>query len=353
MKKWKKVMIVALCVLAVSVAALVYMAGVAFYREYHNECYWENVTRPVSRYIVMEYGIKARKNFVQLKDIRTGKHTTPQLQHIFINSYSSSDSLVVFRTFDRMRGYINIHTGQIVIPAQYNRAWNFSEGIAAVFKDGFISFINTEGEPAFNQTFPIFYDDDYSDIAFQFHNGLCVMRTMDNKWGLINAKGEWVVEPIYSSIYKPWFGYRIVTDGARYGLLTKEGKVALPLEYDLIRFSSDGNGFFIAKDGYAKIIDKQLKTVVPFAHNGLCELKYGDDDEYDGYGNSGTHTPEFWRYDIGYGSGVIDRQCNVIIPAKYYMIRMVNENMFEAVVSPGGDCILFDRKGRPVGQANF
>ena len=54
------------------------------------------------------------------------------------------------------------------------------------------------------------------------------MRTMDNKWGLINAQGEWVVEQVYNSIDAPKNGYRIVMKGDQYGLLTMDGQTVLP-----------------------------------------------------------------------------------------------------------------------------
>ena len=357
MKTWKKIFIVALSVLAVTAAILVGLLIKIHYEKCYRVSYWETQPQHVSENILMVHGDHGQESFVRLKDVRTGQFTTPELQHIFINEYCTKDSLVVFRTFDRLRGYINVNTGQIIISAQYNRAWNFSEGMAGVLKDGVVSFINEDGELAINNTFPIYYYDDYSEIAFQFHHGFCVMRTMDNKWGLINTQGEWAVEPVYTTISAPHYGYRIVSDGNHYGLLTIDGKLALPLEYDIIRLSSDNQGFFIAKDGCAKIVDRHFNTIVPFAHDGLYELDYIHDyrtkEEYDKYGNPMPYTPEFWRFDIGYGSGVVDRHGNVIIPAKYYMVRMVDENLFEVVVSCGGDRILFDHKGRYVGKSDF
>lgn len=346
MKIWKRIMIVALCVLAVAALTFVGLLCQAYYDKYHKEYYWENLSRMVSPNILMEYGEKGSEEFVRLKDIRTGKYTTPKLQHIFINDYSVEDSLVVFRTHDRLRGYLNVNNGKIVIPAQYNRAWNFSEGVAAVLKDGVVSFVNSSGEPAMTTTFPIFYYDDYSEIAFQFHDGQCVMRTPDNKWGLINKNGEWTIQPIYASIDSPRFGYRVVTDGRKYGLLADDGTLALPLEYDIIRVASDKRGFFIAKDGYAKEVDKSLHTIIPFVYDGLYMLEYVR--EY-----RDNEEPVYWRYDIDVYSGVMDMKGNVIIPAKYYMIRLVDDNLFEAEVTCGGDRILINNKGEFVGKSNF
>ena len=357
MKVWKKFFIVALCVLAFAATIFVGLLIHIHYEKEHKVSYWESQPQHVSPTILMVHGYHGMNGFVRLKDMQTGKFTTPELQHIFVNEYSTEDSLVVFRTFDRKRGYINVQTGKIIIPAQYNRAWNFSEGIAGVLKDGEVSFIKADGEPAFEKSFPIIYDDNYGEIAFQFHNGLCVMRTMDNKWGLINTQGEWAVEPVYNTISAPRYGYRIVTKGEHYGLLSVDGKTVLPAEYDLIRNAMDGEGFFIAKNGYAKIVDKDLNTIVPFAHDGLVQLfyieNYRSTDEYDENGYAKPVTPQYWRYDIGAKSGVIDRHGNVIIPAVYHMVRLVDDELFEVEVTYGGERILFDRAGRYVGKSKF
>ena len=356
MKTWKKILITALCVIAVAAAVIAGLAAKTYYDKYHTRYYGNAVTR-LSANIVQIEGYEKGYWFVRLKDLRTDEFTTPKLQHIFLNEENIEDSLVVFRTIDHLRGYLNINTGKIVIPAQYNRAWNFSEGVAAVFKNGAVSFITPAGEPAFQTTFPIHYDDYDNEISPLFHNGLCVMRTIENKWGLINKQGEWAVEPEYSSIYAPQSGYRIVTNGCKFGLLTMDGKTALPLEYDIIRPASDRRGFILAKDGYAKEVDTDFNTIVPFVYDGLYILDYVQDyRSNDFYDEDGTHkyiVPKYWRYDIDKWSGVMDFDGNVIIPAKYFMVRMVDDNLFEVEVTSEGDRILFDSKGQYVGESNF
>ena len=351
---WKRVLVAAFALVAFGIAIIGIIAGYEYLRYRCRDNYYNGLEKRVSEHITMVHGDRAGYHFCRLKDTRTGKFTTPKLNHVFLNEYTD-DSLVVFRSYNReKRGYINIHTGRIVIPAQYDRAWNFSEGLAAVIKEGELSFINERGEQAIPTTFPFHFDDNHADYAFQFHNGLCVMLTWDHKWGLINTQGEWIVDPIYTEITKPRFGYRIVSDGNHYGLLTASGQTVLPPEYDIIRLSSDNQGFFVAKDGYAKVVDRNLNTIVPFAYDGLYKLTYihdyRTDDEYDKNGNIIQHTPEFWRYDVGMGSGVIDRHGHVIIPAIYFMVNMVDDNLFEVEVSSGGDRILFDRKGQYVGK---
>ena len=352
---WKKILIASLAAIAV-VVLLAGIIGACEYFDYrYRTRYFSSLEKRVSEHITMVQGHKAGRFYCQLKDVRTGKFTTPKLNHVFLNEYGT-DSLVVFRTCDQLRGYLDINTGQIVIPAQYDRAWNFSEGIAAVIKDGEISFINAAGELAFPTKFPMCFDDDQADFAFQFHNGLCAMISWDHKWGLINTQGEWVVEPIYTRMDKPQYGYRIVSDGLRCGLLTADGQQALPMEYDFIRPASAVRGFTIAKDGFAKIVDTDLKTIIPFVHDGLFSLAYIDGYrdyyDYDEDDNRSNEIPKYWRYDVGNGSGVIDRNGNVIIPAKFFMVRMVDENLFEVEVDCGGDRILFNNKGQVVGKSN-
>lgn len=354
MTPWKKVLIAALCVFAIAGLVFACLMCKIYYDKYYKISYWESWTDYMSENIVLVHGYKGMEGFEQLKDIRNDEFTTPRLDHVFINAYNSEDSLVVFRTFDRLRGYLNVKTGKIIIPAQYQRAWNFSEGIAAVYKEGLVSFINSFGEPAFPTTFPIRYNLNYDDIAFQFHHGICVMKTMDGKWGLINTEGEWVVEPIYTTISAPRKGYRVVSDGNFYGLISETGQVVLPLEYDFIRQSSEPAGFTIAKDGLAKVIDYDLKTVVPFVHDGLYVLSYVDDYRSNAIYENGELTKfivqKYWRYDVGPGSGVIDSDGKVIIPAKYYMVRIADDNLFDVEVTCGGDHFLINSKGEYVGK---
>ena len=355
---WKKVFIVALCLIGAAALIFVGLLCQVYYDKYHKITYRENWTTSVSTNIIMSHGRIGMTNFVQLKDIRIGEFTTPRLQHVFTNEYNSEDSLVVFRTHDRLRGYLNINTGKIVIPAQYNRAWNFNEGIAAVYNDGIVSFINENGEPAFPKTFPIRYNDEYSEITFQFHNGLCIMRTVNNKWGLINTQGDWVVEPIYHSIDAPYHGYRCMYNGSKFGMLGKDGSVALPPEYDDIRRSSDGKGWILVKDGLAKEVDFQFNVLIPFVHDGLHMLSYideyrdGEDDEYE-TASQQVPEPRFFRFDVGRYSGVIDSKGRVVIPAIYHNVRIVNDNLFEVEISYNGERVLYDTKGHPIGNSGI
>ena len=102
----------------------------------------------------------------------------------------------------------------------------------------------------------------------------------------------------------------------------------------------------LIKDGFAKIIDKDLHTIVPFVHDGLYYLTRA---EYDDYDDAETETSDYRRYRVGSGNGVIDKNGNVIIPAKYYMVRMVDDELFDVEVTYDGEHMLVNSQGQIVG----
>ena len=76
----------------------------------------------------------------------TEKYTTPRID--WVTDAASGDSLGVYAVGGR-RGYINVKNGEIIINAKtndYEKAWVFSDGLAAVMKDGKVGFINVDNE---------------------------------------------------------------------------------------------------------------------------------------------------------------------------------------------------------------
>ena len=65
------------------------------------------------------------------------KYLTPRYEWILFTAHHPDydDSLTVFCK-DNKRGFLNCYTGEIVIEPQYEAAWVFSDGLAAVKKDG-------------------------------------------------------------------------------------------------------------------------------------------------------------------------------------------------------------------------
>ena len=98
-----------------------------------------------------------------LYNMRTGRRTLTGIN--WIVKSSDGDSLACFSSGydrERKRGYFNVFTGEPVIPAQYDKAWIFSDGLACVYEKGMLHFIDHEGKTAIDKEFPYgIRNDDY------------------------------------------------------------------------------------------------------------------------------------------------------------------------------------------------
>ena len=117
----------------------------------------------------------------------------------WLNTYKKDkDSLLVFAKDDK-RGYLNINSAKVQIPAEkYTRAWIFSEGVAVVEEDGVIKFIDPQNNVlADNVEFCII-----SGYEYVFHNGGCIVENPIDltKRGLMDKYGKWLISPEYDRI---------------------------------------------------------------------------------------------------------------------------------------------------------
>ncbi|MDB5599895.1 MAG: hypothetical protein JWN71_1939 [Xanthobacteraceae bacterium] len=83
--------------------------------------------------------------------------------------------------------YVDRQTRQEIIPARYEEAMPFSEGLAAVSIDGRYGYIDARGEIVIAPKF---------DLAGEFYQGLAEILVGD-KTGVIDRKGDIVVPPIF------------------------------------------------------------------------------------------------------------------------------------------------------------
>lgn len=106
------------------------------------------------------------------------------------------DTLAVFSQGDK-RGFFNVNTGEIIVPPTYKHAWIFSEGLAGVVSDSKVGFINIQGDVVIDFRFP-YYGNSLTDYVF--HNDRCVVADSLQRLGVINTKGEWVLQPKYDYV---------------------------------------------------------------------------------------------------------------------------------------------------------
>ena len=94
----------------------------------------------VSRYIDFCY-IEGGTGY--LCESRDGTKTLDGI--VWITKPIDGDSLVCFSD-GKKRGYFNMYTGKCVIEPKYEKAWIFSDGVAAVQENGLLYFIDIQGK---------------------------------------------------------------------------------------------------------------------------------------------------------------------------------------------------------------
>jgi hypothetical protein len=128
-------------------------------------------------------------------------------------------------------------SGKAVIPAQYDYAYPFHEGLARVKLNKKYGFIDKQGKVVVQ----IKYDE-----AENFSNGVAVV-TLNKKKGYVDLTGKEVVSLQYDHADKA------VTDLLRvgnndtgsynykFGFIDKTGKIVIPLKYKMVSDFSNGN----------------------------------------------------------------------------------------------------------------
>ena len=226
-----------------------------------------------------------------------------------------SEGLAAVAKQDGKYGYIDASC-QMVIPAGFDYAYSFSEGLAAVhfgdWSTGKGGFIDKTGQLVVQ---PV-YDDCYG-----FSEGLAAVEK-NGLWGFIDKTGREVVPPAYNDVGPFSEGLAMVGVGddtnRKYGFIDKTGKIVLPLEYDSADSFSEGLAWMQKGDtcGY---IDKTGKIVIPCNTGGafgpFSEGIAGVQDENGTYyidktGKVLFRTDGFWGVNIStfeYGLATKDR----------------------------------------------
>lgn len=281
---------------------------------------------------------------------KIGDYTTDKIN--WLSEVSKEDSLAVYAIPNR-RGYINVNTGHVVIDAQennYRMAWVFSEGLAAVMKDGKIGFINADNEVVIPFQFDYSEEIRKWDVGYLFHDGYCVMTNKEGLFGLIDTAGEWVVAPMYDEIWAPHAsGYRVIVKNGKYGILDSICNVVYPAEYGYIDVLSDS--FVLTKRGKKWQVDFEGNIVQPFMYDSAIDLlcypvAYGNDDvEFQ------HKLSDFVKYEVLNRYGILNRITGKpITPAIYSEINMPSKNLFEVQDPESYNWHLIDTQGNVVSK---
>ncbi len=327
---WK----IMLIVLPLSTTALFGLLSWYLYHRIYGE---SNRTETYSRGLEKIY---YHKGTVRVKNTQTMKFTTPRLD--WIANYDGSDSLIVF-CYRCKRGYMSLYSGEIVIPAQYQSAWMFSEGLGAVIKDNKIGFIDSQGKEVIPFQFPV-SPLPCKRVDFLFKQGLCPISNIRGKVGLINKKGEWVLQAEYDGITSPEQGYRVITKNRKSGLFDHSLHQVLPFEYDTIIIAEDG--LIVAREGLQQKLALDAKTVInPFIYDEVNDIYYNS-GKVNEEGDDIRIKSDYVAFKINGKTGLLDKNGKVVLKAKFDDITALSNDLFSCTI--GGYQITMNAKGQEI-----
>lgn len=232
-------------------------------------------------------------------------------------SSSNEEPPIVLFAKNGKRGFCNIVTGKVIVePTTYTKAWIFSERLAAVEKDGFIGFVDANGDVAINFKFS-YRGNPLTD--FVFHNGHCVVADSSNKIGVIDQKGRWLIKPRYDNI-------ELAKD---YAIVYTDGDFKKQIDFN-------GN---VLQDGIIDDIN-DLYYDVKYTNAQTGEPNVGS-----------AKNNDYYEYRVGSYSGLIDSQGNIITPPIYTDISCLTPTLFKARLQDWISIVIIDNKGNVLSKS--
>ncbi len=202
-------------------------------------------------------------------------------------AYIFSEGLARVEINDKY-GFIN-KTGKVVIPLKYDDAEGFSEGLAKVRFNKKCGFINKKGK----EVIPLKYD-----FVREFTGGLALVR-LNDKEGFINKLGDVVISLKYDHVFPFKEGMAPVKLDNKWGYVNKYGEEVISIYYDFAKGFSEGLAS-VEKNGKWGFINHKGEEVIP--------LKYDDADYF---------SENLVTVNISGKSGCINKSGEEVIPLKY------------------------------------
>lgn len=280
----------------------------------------------------------------RIRDVYNNKWVSGLLASI--DSEVGRDSIVRFSRTNlvgrnKQYGYINVRNATIHIEPQFYEAGVFSEGMAVVSKGSKLTFIDTNGN------FVVNIKDILLNIdSIHFEDGCaiaqCANESEDENWGLINTKGEWILEPKYSGIEKIDQHLYIVGTEGEQGLWSVSKSWIIEPNCYSITPQDYGESFCVNNWDEIYIIDEDGMIINPFV------FAFSEILTHPAIGNKeGTAiTSEYILFGMDHKKvGVYNMLTNkIILPAQYSSIYMASKDIFVVELESGMECLM-DKNG--------
>lgn len=315
--------------ITICIIAFTGMLGYAFYDEFYarrERARWYD--QPISEKIYFHNGGKG-KGFVYRYD--HGDKTKIIKGIDWVVKSLDGDSLAVFAK-DGKRGYLNRYTGKVIIPAQYDAAWTFTDGVAGVCKNDSVWFIDSNGEPINSRKFKRI--PGYNDYCY--HGGH-VKMPHGEKYGFVTKEGNWTnqyydnVEIVARDMWR-------VTENGTLGVLSDSLTCVVPIEYRSISVGYMNGIIATTGDNIQKLFDFDGNIINDFVIDGVELLAYPS-DEFDDEGNRINKAANVNAYYVNDQRGLISKDGKPITLTKYRDIRALTADTYECEYYTGAGSV--------------
>ncbi len=259
-------------------------------------------------------------------------------------------------------GYMD-EQGHLLIPAKYEMAYSFSEGLADVGLEDIYrlckhGFIDTRG----TIVIPCIYS-----CVIDFKHGQSLVELGD-RWGILDKTGKYVIYPQYRNLSGFSEGLVMAASQTLRGYLNEQGKYQIPEQFEDARDFSGGLAA-VSKGGLYGYIDHRGKTVIGFNFSDANNFSEGlaaaaNEDEKWGYINCRgkwmipPRFDEAFAFEGGMAEVVqgkkyffIDKGGKPLLPGAYEDLYNYEEGLAAAKVQ--GHWGFIDRKGQWVIEPKY
>ncbi|MGM9736023.1 MAG: WG repeat-containing protein [Candidatus Cryptobacteroides sp.] len=323
------------------VAVFCIILSIAYYQSHYGRLEWRD--RTLSANVVAR---AYEDNTVRIWNKSTKEYTTKRIRWVS-GEPCNGDSLTVFCDKEGKRGFVNVKTGEVVIPAQYSKAWNFSEGLAAVLGgDDCIGFIDKDNQLVIDYVIP--YEKGWDYV---FKDGNCIaLRYVDGSehYALYRNDGSLALDWSHTRIDELYKGYRVVGNEDGRWLLDSELNRVLPDVYDKVSHADGNDGIYVTKNHLKQLLSYDGKVLEPFVVDDTRRLEYNVMNEA---GDAYVHemVDDIMVYLVDGWEGLMDaRTGRIITPACYWNIRMASKDLLWAELGYDNAGVVLDRTGKVI-----
>ena len=236
----------------------------------------------------------------------------------YLDDYYFNDGVTAFSKNGKWG--IVANNNQTISPFIYDRIYspNADRDLARMVKNEKYGLINRKGE----EVMPPLFDDIGSLEGF-------IEIKKNGKYGIMKENKQ-LVAPIYDYIimwYKDFFKVRL---NKKMGLLSKkDGRILVPIEYDDIQIENNDKTIFVKKNNKWGLLDESGVVKIPLM-----------------YDEKGNHSPltngNLYKFNKNGKYGIVNKENQIIVPFEYDWINF-DKSYIEVVLD--NKCGLLDSLG--------